>query len=765
MRRPNENPGSYPLLKQGTASTSSLADLSSSLAKMLVAIAWTISLSSIAPTTLKADTSNIKISPTWTDDSHFWFLRTSSDGLVERVDVDAASGKLIAKSVGADSPDRSMMGGMVEPSGSAGSRVRVRFVNRAKVPVTLGWVSSSGSQKDYATLQPGQATQQSTFVGHSWVATDAMGRFYGSIVADQSGKSVVIGQTFERVSAEEKETATPGVDIPSRMQAKLPSGLQWRYPTKSPDGRFVVAWQAKLLEAQPVHLIESSPEGGGRAVLKSTPYRLPGDAMDQYQAFAWDVKTETLQALDLPKIDFGEPVFRWRDQHTLLVEKIDRGHQRFRLFAVDVKSGQVATLLDEKTDTFLWTVHRSPVPLVTYLDNGNEAIYASEKTGWRHLSLIDLDGRNQPRPITRGEYVVREILHVDEIARTIDLIVGCFHEGQDPYHRHFVRVGLDDGRLVPVTDADGDHRFRFSPTRRWVVATHSRADQPPVHELRDCRDGRLVATLARAVRSGDNLPPLPVVFSAKGRDGKTDIWGTITFPDGFEMATSDQYPILESIYAGPHDHHVPKEYRDFSEPSDLNQLGFVVVQIDGMGTAHRSKEFHDVCWQNLQDAGFPDRIAWIKAAAARYPCMDLSRVGIFGTSAGGQNAAGALIWHSDFYKAAVASCGCHDNRMDKASWNEQWMGYPVGPHYSAASNIDNAAKLKGKLMLILGELDTNVPPESTLRLVDALIDAEKYFDFVMVPGGGHGSGGAYGWQRIKTFFQEAFLPTAERIQN
>jgi dipeptidyl aminopeptidase/acylaminoacyl peptidase len=189
----------------------------------------------------------------------------------------------------------------------------------------------------------------------------------------------------------------------------------------------------------------------------------------------------------------------------------------------------------------------------------------------------------------------------------------------------------------------------------------------------------------------------------------------------------------------------------------LTDLGFIVVQIDGMGTANRSKAFHDVCWHNLEDAGFPDRILWHKAAAAKYPYYDLARVGIYGVSAGGQNAAGGVLFHPEFYKAAVSACGCQDNRMDKASWNEQWMGYPVGPWYSESSNIDNARRLRGKLMLIVGEMDTNVPPESTLRLADALIRAGKDFDLVVVPNADHGMGGAYGLRRMQDFFVRHLL--------
>jgi dipeptidyl aminopeptidase/acylaminoacyl peptidase len=246
----------------------------------------------------------------------------------------------------------------------------------------------------------------------------------------------------------------------------------------------------------------------------------------------------------------------------------------------------------------------------------------------------------------------------------------------------------------------------------------------------------------------------PEVFVAKGRDGKTDIWGIICRPGDFDPAK--KYPVIEQIYAGPQGAFVPKSFSSSRRFSSLTDLGFIVVQMDGMGTANRSKAFHDVCWKNLKDAGFPDRILWHKAAAAKDPYYDVTRVGIYGHSAGGQNAAGAVLFHPDFYKVAVASCGCHDNRMDKASWNEQWMGYPVGPHYSECSNIDNAHRLRGKLMLRVGELDTNVPPESTLRFADALIKANKDFDLVVIPGLGHAIG-TYGERRRQDFFVRHLL--------
>ena len=231
-------------------------------------------------------------------------------------------------------------------------------------------------------------------------------------------------------------------------------------------------------------------------------------------------------------------------------------------------------------------------------------------------------------------------------------------------------------------------------------------------------------------------------------DGRTDIWGLIYRPLNFDP--SKKYPVIESIYAGPQGSFVPKRFSVATQA--LTELGFIVVQIDGMGTNNRSKAFHDVAFKNLGDAGLPDRILWHQAAAAKYPYYDISRVGVFGTSAGGQNALGALLFHPEFYKVAVSNSGCHDNRMDKIWWNEHWMSWPVGPQYAASSNVDNAHKLQGKLLLVYGELDTNVDPSSTLQVANALIRANKKFDLLAVPGGGHGAGGAYYQRLLQDFF-------------
>jgi dipeptidyl aminopeptidase/acylaminoacyl peptidase len=278
-----------------------------------------------------------------------------------------------------------------------------------------------------------------------------------------------------------------------------------------------------------------------------------------------------------------------------------------------------------------------------------------------------------------------------------------------------------------------------------------------VSELRRSSDRSRVAEIERGnidelVKSGWRPPE---VFTSIARDGKTDIWGVILRPANFDP--TKKYPVIEYIYAGPQDSFVPKSFSPWFPMQSLTELGFVVVQIDGMGTSNRSKAFHDVCWKNLADAGFPDRILWHKAVAAKYPWYDVSRVGIYGHSAGAQNALGGLLFHGDFYKAAVASCGCHDNRMDKIWWNEQWMGWPLGPEYIACSNVENAHRLRGKLLLTVGEMDTNVDPASTMQVVNALIKAGKMFEFLVLPGQGHNPGGPYGDRKRFDFFVHHLL--------
>ena len=363
-------------------------------------------------------------------------------------------------------------------------------------------------------------------------------------------------------------------------------------------------------------------------------------------------------------------------------------------------------------------------------------------TGWNHLYLYDIKTGEVVNRITQGEWVVRSVERVVESIGLVVIRVMGIYPDQDPYHVHYAFVGTDGSGFTMLTEGDGTHSLQYSPDFRWYIDTWSRVDQPPVHELRRARDGSLVVALGEADASAliENGARLPERFVAKGRDGETDIHGFILLPRDFDPTAT--YPVIESIYAGPHGHHVPKDFRErYGTQQDLADAGYIVVRIDGMGTNWRSKAFLDKAWKNIADAGFEDRIAWMKAAAKTRPWMDVSRVGIYGGSAGGQNAMRAVLDHADFYDAAAADCGCHDNRMDKIWWNEAWMGWPVDDSYAQSSNVDHAHKLGGALLLTVGELDRNVDPASTMQVVDALHKANKDFELLVVPGGGHGSGG------------------------
>jgi dipeptidyl aminopeptidase/acylaminoacyl peptidase len=529
-------------------------------------------------------------------------------------------------------------------------------------------------------------------------------------------------------------------------------GLSW-----APDSLSLVAFRIEPGERKEVHLIQSSPPGGGRAKLQSRSYPLPGDKFTTFEVNVFDIagRKQTKPEVDRFEHEWLSPDVHWsEDGLRFAYEQVDRGHQRLRVIEVDARTGQIRNLVDERSQTFIWTAHTENLELnpITWLEQSEELIHASESTGWRHLYLVDAVAGKVKNPITTGEWVVRGIDLIDETNRVVWFHASGVYPDQDPYFVHFGRVNLDGSGLLFLTAANGTHSVNFSPDRRFLIDSYSRVDQAPVNELRRASDGKFICALEAAdttelIASG--WAP-PEVFVAKGRDGKTDIWGLICRPQNLNPAK--EYPVIEEIYAGPQSAYVPKDFSASSRYESLTRLGFVVVKIDGMGTAHRSKAFHDVCWHNLKDGGFPDRILWMKAAAAKYPYMDTTRVGVNGTSAGGQNAAGAVLFHPEFYKAAVANCGCHDNRMDKASWNEQWMGFPVGTHYAENSNIENAGRLEGHLFLIVGEMDDNVPPESTFRFVDALIKADKDFDLLVVPGGGHGSGGAYAARRREDFF-------------
>lgn len=679
----------------------------------------------------------------------------------------------------------------LRPSDNGGASTKIAIQNKMADPVKVFWVDADGKRREYKTLAQGQEFRQNTFAGHVWLITQADNQPLAAVRARLQELEIQVDGMAPAFAAEVQRRKKNGRGVLSpdgqwsafvesgalvvRRQdsgrvmkgdakaaglSPFTGGIAWR-----PDSSGFVVSSCEPLTARKLTLIESSPSDQVQPKKREMDYVKPGDALPSPVPVMVRITGETLhikaadtQALKDAFIRSNKVDVRWAaDGSEYYLDINQRGHQRYSILAVRPETGAVRTVVEETSPTFIDYTRKT---WRQWLDTSGELLWMSERDGWCHLWLYDVAEGTVKNQVTTGKWVVRKVEHVDEAARRVWFMASGLRSGEDPYYEHLCVVNFDGSGFRQLTEGQGTHAVQWSPDHRHVVVTWSRVDQPPVAELRRSEDGRLVASLEKAdaislLKTGWTVPERIV---AKGRDGKTDIHGIVIKPTHFDPAKS--YPVVEQVYAGPHSAFVPKEFGVLQRQHEIAEMGFIVVQADGMGTNHRGKVFHDVCWQNLKDAGFPDRMAWIKAAAASRPWMDLSRVGIYGGSAGGQSAMRALLDHSDFYHVAVADCGCHDNRMDKIWWNEQWLGWPVNDVYLRNSNVADAARLKGELLLIVGELDDNVDPSSTLQVVRALQKAGKVFDFMPIIGAGHGAAEtAYG-TRLRMRFLERHLLSA-----
>lgn len=525
----------------------------------------------------------------------------------------------------------------------------------------------------------------------------------------------------------------------------------------SPDSKMIFVCKRKPVAKRYVTLIESSPAGQTQPIARQLEYAKPGDELPQFEPVIFNIETGEQLFTDNSRLanQYELGGFQWSpDSKEVMIEYNQRGHQLYQLLAMNASNGSLRTIVEEKADTFVnWTrIYRN------YLDNGKELLWTSERDNWNHLYLVNIQNPSDTKLITKGEWCVRDILKIDEDKRQITFTASGMNPEEDPYLIHYYSIGFDGNNLVSLTPANGNHRATFSPDGKYLIDTYSLIDQAPITELRRVSDGKLIATLEKADISKllDAGWVMPERFVAPGRDGKTLMYGIIQRPTNFDP--SKKYPVIEYIYSGPGDAYTRKDFRAYDyNMTALAELGFIVVQLDGMGTSWRGKKFEEICYKNLKDSGFLDRKAWIRAASAKYPYMDAENVGIYGCSAGGQEAAAAVLFHGDFYKAAYSACGCHDNRMDKIWWNEQWMGYPIDESYEECSNVANAWRLERPLMLVVGEIDDNVDPSSTFQVVNALEKAGKDFELVVITGTRHTMGEDYGEHKRYDFFVRNLL--------
>ncbi|MDP4269828.1 MAG: DPP IV N-terminal domain-containing protein [Bacteroidota bacterium] len=524
------------------------------------------------------------------------------------------------------------------------------------------------------------------------------------------------------------------------------------YLSWSPDSKKVAAMKIRPAEKHFIYFVESSPTDQFQPKLQKRDYFKPGDALPVKCPHIFDVTggKEFEASNDLFCSQFDLRGFDWNpDSKSVTFEYNQRGHQAFRVLEMSAETGKVRTVINETSKTFV-NYNRY---FRKNLDKTNEIIWMSERDNWNHLYLYDRQSGEVKNQITKGEWYVREVLDVNEAKREITFSANGMVPNEDPYLIRYYRIKFDGTGLTCLTPEEGMHQAWFSEDKKYLVDVYSMVNKAPVAVLRDAQDGKIAMPLEKAditeLLKAGWIAPEP--FVAKGRDGKTDIWGIVYRPTNFDP--NKKYPVIEYIYAGPGSQYTPKTFISYNRNlSAISELGFVMVQLDGMGTSFRSKAFEEVCYKNLKDAGFPDRIAWTNALATKYSFVDTARIGIFGASAGGQEAMGAVLFHPEHYKAAYSSCGCHDNRMDKIWWNEQWMSYPIGKEYSECSNVDNAYRLNRPLMLVVGEVDDNVDPASTMQVCNALIKSNKDFELVVLPGTNHTMGGDYGEHKRYDFF-------------
>ena len=428
------------------------------------------------------------------------------------------------------------------------------------------------------------------------------------------------------------------------------------------------------------------------------------------------------------------------DGSRLLFVSSSRDHKRASVRMADAATGAVRDLFEEVEETFYesWSGWR-------YLAGTEEVLWFSQRDDWGHLYLYDARTGALERQVTRGEWNVLDIREVDEEARTVTF-VGNEREPGDPYFQYLYRVGLDDGRVELLTPDSANHTVSLSPDGAFIVDSYSTPVVPPVTVLRD-RGGEVLMTLEEAdislLTASGWQPPTP--FTVKARDGETDLHGLLFRPLDFDPGRT--YPVVNYLYPGPQSGSVgSRSFRaSHRDLQSIAELGFVVVELDAMGTPGRSKTFHETYYGNMGDNGLPDQIGGIRQLAERYPWMDVERVGIFGHSGGGFAAADAIMRYPDFYDVAVSQAGNHDNRNYEDDWGEKWQGllevYPDGStNYDNQANQLLAENLVGKLLIAHGTTDTNVHPSNTMLVVDALIEANKDFDLLLLPNRGHGFG-------------------------
>jgi dipeptidyl-peptidase-4 len=510
-------------------------------------------------------------------------------------------------------------------------------------------------------------------------------------------------------------------------------GVSW-----SPDSKWIQTYICDLRKGQKMYLLDWSVDSLYRARLLSYYRGSPGDTDMVYMIpVIFNIETGAENLLSEFR-NVNATALEWSTEPGIIyIENQKRGYQQTDLYRLDLNKRGNELLYRESSETNIDGYSSRP------LEQFGKMIITSEKDGWRQLYLVDLKTKVLT-PLTKGNYYVNTIHAIDEKTKTIYYIASGKEAGRNPYYQHLYKIGLDGKGFALLTPENANHEVIVSPDRKYFIDRVSAPDQPTKTVLRETATGKIIRELANADIEG--LLALgykfPETFTAIARDGITTIYGAIWKPSNFDP--SKKYPVIDQSYTGPHTNMFPRSFAAAVNRANqpLAELGFIVVTIDGMGTAGRSKAFHNVSYKNM-GKNLTDHVLAIKELAKKYSWIDAERVGIFGHSAGGYDAGHAVLEFPDFYKVAVASSADHDFRMEKDWWPEMYMGWPVDSTYHLVSNITMAGNLKGKLLITHGGIDENVNPSATFKLAEALIKANKEFDMLIFPSQHHGYTGVF----------------------
>ena len=500
----------------------------------------------------------------------------------------------------------------------------------------------------------------------------------------------------------------------------------------SPDSKWIATSIVDTRNAEKMYMLDYSIDSLYKPKLLSYYRGSPGDTtMVHITPVFYNVETKKEVKTSLPTgTHINSVAVEWTENSgELLANHSERGFKKLTVKQVNLINGKEDILIEEASKTNIdnfWYKN---------LEEQGKIIFLSERSGWQQLYMVDIKTK-ETKPITKGDYYVNSVIHTNEDKGEIYFLASGKDKEMNPYHQQLYKVDLK-GKMTLLTPEKAHHVINFSENGKHFVDNYSAINNPTKTVLRDSKRGKILAELTEADVSGATSKGWkpPEVFDLIGKDGKTTIYGAIWKPTNFDANKS--YPIIDATYTGPHTQVFPKSFdRAFSNQS-LAELGFIVVGVDGLGTSGRSKEFHNHSYKNMEN-NLEDHVLAIKHLAKKHSWIDIDKVGIFGHSAGGYDTGRGMLGFPDFYKVGVASSADHDFRMEKAWWPEMYQGWPIDETYEKVSNITNAGNLKGKLLLVHGGIDDNVNPSATFKLAEALVNADKEFDLLILPSQRHG---------------------------